>query len=62
MIDTSAATFHEIQLSSAQINLLVDALIDRAELLRADGTPTPELNALVDALDSHINSDFHEQD
>lgn len=56
-IDTSN-TPHTVTLSAAQIDVIVDAMLDRAELLRSDGTPTPELCELVDMLDACINSDL----
>jgi hypothetical protein len=55
MIDTSNATVHAVSLTSAQINVLVEALADYAQQHR-----TPELNVLMDALDSRINSDLRE--
>ena len=47
------------QLSSAQLDVIVEALSGYAEACRVNG-PTPELNKLIDALDARINSDFAE--
>ena len=59
MIDTNATTVHTVQLSSVQLDVIVEALSDHAEACRVNG-PTPELNKLIDALDAQINSDFAE--
>ena len=59
MIDTNATTVHTVQISSAQIDVIVEALSGYAEACRVNG-PTPELNKLIDALDVRINSDFAE--
>lgn len=59
MIDTPASTIHTIKLTSAQVNVIVEALSEHARHLRADG-PTPELNELIDNLDAFINDDFAE--
>ena len=59
MIDTNAITVHTVQLSSAQLDVIVEALSGYAEACRVNGA-TPELNKLIDALDVRINSDFAE--
>jgi hypothetical protein len=62
MIDASTSKTHVVTLTSAKVNAIVEALTDRAQLLRAAGERTPELNDLIDDLDALINADLSEDD